>query len=443
MSKIPNVWADQDRGRGAFPSLRIYIRKVQEALDRRDGLSYSAQLMVFGIILVAIFGRCPSLFIHAQFYAEDGTVWYEQAYNFGWVRSLLIPQAGYLQTLPRLGAGLALLAPLRHAPLVMALIGALIQVLPAVILLSERCRTWAPLSTRVLFATVYVALPNAKEVHVVLTNAQWHLALAGVLLAFAAPPKGWAGHSFDLLLFAIGGFTGPFFIVLAPLVLIYWWSRRRSWSLAILAVMSIGAVTQTIVLVFGALRVKRVLGANLELFLRMIGGDIVAGSLFGSHGYALRSPMFLIVPAAFCWFAICLYCVRWANLELKLFIVYCAALLAASLRSPYIAGPKPVWELLVGQTGARYWFLPMLAFAWSSIWCARYAANRLVSIPSTVFLLLMIIGIVLDCRYRPFQDEHFLQYARYFQDAPPETHVTIPIVPDGWKMELVKRGNSR
>jgi hypothetical protein len=443
MSKVQNVWADQKPARGAHPPLRIYIRNVREAVDKRDGLSHSAQLMVFGIILVALFSRCPSLFIHAQFYAEDGTVWYAQAYNSGWVQSLLIPQAGYLQTLPRLGAGLALLAPLRHAPLVMALIGALIQVLPAMILFSERCRTWAPLSTRVLFATVYVALPNAKEVHVVLTNSQWHIALVGVLLAFAAPPKGWAGHFFDCLLFAVGGFSGPFFIVLAPLVLIYWGSRRRSWSLAILAVMSIGAVTQIMVLVFGGLRVRKDLGANLDLFLRMIGGDIVAGSLFGSHGYALRSPMFLIVPAAFCWFAICLYCVRWANLELKLFVVYCAALLAASLRSPYVAGPKPIWEELAGDTAARYWFLPMLAFVWSSIWCARYAANRLLSIPSTAILLLMIIGIVVDFRYRPFHDEHFLQYARYVQDAPPGTHITIPIVPDGWKMELVKRGNSR
>jgi hypothetical protein len=347
MSKVPNVWADKKPARGVFSSLRIYIRNVQEALDKRDGLSHSAQLMVFGLILGALFIRWPSLFLNAQFYAEDGIVWYAQAYNSSWVQSLLIPQAGYLQTLPRLGAGLALLVPLRYAPLAMALIGALIQVLPATILLSERCRTWAPLSTRALFATVYVVLPNTKEVHVVLTNSQWHLALAGVLLAFAAPPKGWVGRSFDLFLFALGGFSGPFFIVLAPLALIYWWFRRRSWSLAILAVMSIGVVAQIGVLVFGGLRVKRDLGASLDSFLRIIGGNIVAGSLFGTHGYALRSPMFLIVPAALCWFAICL---RWANLEIKLFILYCAALLAASLRSPYVEGTKPGWEVLVGAT---------------------------------------------------------------------------------------------
>ena len=85
----------------------------------------------------------------------------------------------------------------------------------------------------------------------------------------------------------------------------------------------------------------------------------------------------------------------------------------------------------------------MLAFVWSAVWCARYATNRYISIPSTALVLLMIVGVVVDRRYRPFPDEHFAQYAGYVEGAPPGTHITIPIVPDGWQMELIKRGNSR
>jgi hypothetical protein len=441
MLKVPSVRAHQKPASGAFLSLRLYLRNTQEVLDQRDGLSLSAQILVFGLILAAVFSRCPRFLTHAQFFAEDGTIWYAQAYNSGWLHSLLIPQAGYLQTLPRLGAGLALLVPLQYAPLVMAFIGALFQALPATILLSDRCRTWAPLSTRVLFATVYVVLPNAREVHVVLTNSQWHLALCAVLLAFAAPPKGWAGRFFDFFLFLIGGFSGPFCVVLVPLVVIHWWFRRRSWSLVILALMSVGALTQVLVLAVGASRIQKELGANLETFLRMIGGDIVAGSMFGNHGFALKSPMVLIVPAALCCFAICIYCFRSANLELKLFILYCAAVLGASLRSPYVAGSKPLWEVLAGATASRYWFLPMLAFAWSAIWCARYAINRLSRIASTGILLLMIIGVVTDWRYPAPPDEHFPQSVRRVQDARPGTQLTIPIVPDGWQILLVKRND--
>src|SRR5207237_3580821 len=106
----------------------------------------------FGLVVIALFSRSPSLLTHAQFYAEDGAVWYAQAYNLGWLHSLTLPQAGYLNTMPRLAAGLALLFPFSWAPLVMATVGLLIQSVPVTILLSSRCRVWAPLPTRMVLA---------------------------------------------------------------------------------------------------------------------------------------------------------------------------------------------------------------------------------------------------------------------------------------------------
>jgi len=119
--------------------------------------------VVFALVVIALFSRSPSLFTHAQFYAEDGTIWFAQAYNLGWLHSLTLPQAGYLNTMPRLAAALALLFPLNWAPLVMATVGLIIQSLPVTILLSSRCRTWAPLPTRMVLAAIYVAIPNARE----------------------------------------------------------------------------------------------------------------------------------------------------------------------------------------------------------------------------------------------------------------------------------------
>jgi len=71
-------------------------------LAKIDGLKPAWQLLVFFVALLAIFSRCPSLFTHAQFYAEDGTVWFADAYNFGWLHSLLMPNAGYYSTVERL-----------------------------------------------------------------------------------------------------------------------------------------------------------------------------------------------------------------------------------------------------------------------------------------------------------------------------------------------------
>ena len=112
--------------------------------------------------MIALFCRSPRLLTHAQFYAEDGTIWFAQAYNGGWLHSLTLPQAGYLNTMPRLAAGLALLVPLPWAPLVMVIVGMTGQALPVPILLSPRSRNLASLPTRMLLAALYVALPECQ-----------------------------------------------------------------------------------------------------------------------------------------------------------------------------------------------------------------------------------------------------------------------------------------
>ncbi|HTZ59241.1 MAG TPA: hypothetical protein VMB49_14135, partial [Acidobacteriaceae bacterium] len=194
--------------------------------------------------MAAIFSRLPGAFLHPQFFAEDGWVWYQQAYNLGWLRSLGIAQAGYLQTLPRLVAGLTLLFPMRWAPLIMNLSGAIIQALPVTALLSQRCVTWGPIPLRAFMAVLYIVIPNAPEIHIVLTNAMWHFAVLQALLAFAQPPQSWRGRLVDVLVFGIGTISGPFCILLLPCVAAYWWLRRHRWTMVTLGLLFAGTIAQ-------------------------------------------------------------------------------------------------------------------------------------------------------------------------------------------------------
>jgi hypothetical protein len=408
----------------------------------RDGLNVGQQILVFVLVMIALFSRCPSRLTHAQFYAEDGMFWFAQAYNLGWLHSLTLPDGGYLNTLQRLGAGLALLVPFQWAPLVMVAIGMSIQALPVTILLSPRCRNWGPLPLRLLMAAVYVAIPNSREIHVVLTNSQWHLALAEALLAFAASPLSWRGRALDGAVFLLAGFCGPFGIVLAPLVLLFWWLRRQRWSLVVFCLLSVGAVTQIVVLLHSVHRTHNPLGASLVALVRIVGGNIVAGALFGSHAFSTKAPMIAIVAAAVVGLGIIFYRLRFANLEWKLWVVYCTALLAASLRSPLIPGTRPLWDLLVSEVAARYWFFPMLVFLWSSVWCALYARDRAFKIAGTCLCFAMLIGVASDWRYGKFPDDNFAASVRRLHEAKPGDHVIVPIPPAGWSMELVKKAKA-
>jgi len=393
---------------------------------------------VFVLAALALFTRRTGLFLHPQFYAEDGYVWFAQAYNTGWLHSLTLPEGGYLNTLQRLVAGLSLLVPFRWSPAVMVWAGLLIQVLPLSILLSARCRDWASLRARLVFAAIYIALPNAKEIHVVLTNAQWHWALAEVLLAFAAPPRTWKGRSFDALIFLIGGFTGPFSILLIPLVLAFGWMRRQKWSFAVAGMMGIGTIIQAVLLVHGA-RSKGVLGGSFPIILRFFGGDVIEFTIFGSQNFILHAPAVLNLGFVLFGLLIHLYCLRFANLETRLFVVYCELLFIASLRSPMPSEKGPLLFLLLGNIGARYWFFPMLAFTWCVVWWAFSGGSGIVRTTGYCILCLMPIAAIRGWIYEPFPDEHFSLYAQQLQQARVGQRVVIPIIPTPKQMELVKR----
>jgi hypothetical protein len=435
-------FSDQDnRLQNWFHARSPFLKTKLQALADCDGLGTGRQLLIFALATIALLSRRPSLLTHAQFYAEDGTFWFAQAYNLGWLHSLLLPQAGYFNTMPRLAAGLALMVPLQRAPLVMAIVGLLIQALPVPILLSSRLRGWAPLPTRLLLAATYVAMPNTREILIVATNTQWHLALAALLLALAESPQTWLGCISDIAVVLAAAFSGPFCILLAPIALLFWWLRRRRWSLVISALVSLVACIQIGLLLHNSVRVHTVLGVRLDPLLRMLGGNIVAGALFGSYAFASKLPMILLVAAAFVGMSIYFYCLRFANLEWKLFLIYCAALFAASLTSPLVGGSKPLWDLLVGAVSARYWFFPMLAFVWSSVWCVVYGRDRLFKIAGVCIVLCMTFGVVHDWRYRALTDDHFVESVQRMGDAKPGDHVFFQIVPEGWTMELVKKGS--
>lgn len=420
-----------------------FFREKLSLLNAREGLSAGWLWIAFVVTLLCIFARDPSLFTHPQFWAEDGRAWYAQAYNLGWLHSLKLPLGGYLNTLQRLAAGLALLVPFRWAPLPMVLVGLLMQALPVPILLSPRCRKWAPLPMRLLFAAIYIAIPNAREVHVVCTNAQWHLAVSELLLAFAAPPRRVFGRIFDIAIFLLGSVCGPFAILLIPFLILFWWIRRQRWTLVVLGVLGAGSLLQLSLLRhYQVARHARYLGASFGMFARLLGGDVFLGALIGTSHRLYDSPLVVPIVLMIVGLAICAYCFRFASVEVRLFFVYCASIFAASLRSPLVpATPESLWYAIAIQPSMRYWFFPSLPFLFAVLWCAFFARNRAARVTGVLLALIMCRGIIKDWEMGPLVDMHFAQYAAAFEAAKPGTHVIIPLNPPTgeWKMDLIKK----
>lgn len=418
---------------------RRYLLNFADTLDLQTALSFRAQWSLALLLFFLLPTRRLSLFVHPNFYAEDAQVWFSQAYSGGWLHSLTLPDSGYLSTLQRLLTGFALIVPFHLAPLVDAIVGLIVQILPVPILLSERCRNWSPLSVRCIFAGLYALFPNGSEIHVVLTNSQWYFALALVLLAFAEQPKTLFGKVADIAFFLLAGICGPFGILLIPVMLLRLSMRLNTWAVVQVVCLAGGSLVQAIVMLQGSSRYHAFLGATLERFLHILGGEVFIASMIGGHHQLIYLPAIATLIASVFGFAVIVYCFCFAPIPLRLFMTFAGVMLAVSLRVPLIGGPKPLWVLLIEDPICRYWFIPGLSFLWGCAWCARLAPSYFMRKSGQAVLLLTCLGVLISWPYKNFTDDHFPAHAREFEVAMPGTHIRIPIYPDkGRYVDLVK-----
>jgi hypothetical protein len=129
---------------------------------RKIGDSYSFYIASSALSFLILFSRRPDVITNPQFWAEDGRVWYADAYNHGLMYSLLTPEAGYFQTISRIVAVFAQVFPLAYAPLVFNLAAIFVKLIVVNFLLSSRFSRLIPdLRYRILIACIYLALPHS------------------------------------------------------------------------------------------------------------------------------------------------------------------------------------------------------------------------------------------------------------------------------------------
>lgn len=417
--------------------------KKQEIMQAKFQPWMHAAIFLFACAVIA--SRRPDAILNAQFWNEDGHVFFADAYNFGWWAALFRTYEGYFHVLPRLGASLALLVPLRFAPLVLNLIAIGLQALPVNLLLSPRSSVWGPFRYRVMLAVAYLSLPNCWEINAIITSSQWTLALSVFLLLVASRPRNAGSRLFDLSVVSLCGLTGPFCILLLPHALFLAWRRRDRWQWATAGVLAAACFIQAWGLLNGgfASRPHYALGAGPVLFARLLAGHVYLGTLIGSNMFAAQAGLgysIVLTAIAAGGSILVVVCFLRSPLEMKLFLLFCVLILASSLISPTLGSPPGVsaWQFMAMGAGVRYWFFPSLAFAWSILWCFQSRSDVL-KVVSVILLCIMCFGVALRWRYPAFRDMHFSEYARRFESAPPGAAVTIPESTPGWNLSLVKR----
>jgi hypothetical protein len=407
----------------------------------------------FGIFLIACLItilRRIDIISYPQFWAEDGTVWYEDAYNLGVIQPFFIPVAGYLQTVSRLVGLISQIIPLVYAPLFFNVVAIGIKAVPVYLLFSTRFSKIIPsLKTKFLLAFLYVSLPNTQEVFANVTNAQWFLALSAFMILVGESVYTKKEKIFDSVILILSGLSGPFVLFLLPILILKWKDRKAEKYFKYLSsIVVICALVQGMVVFSGGLNVRshKPLEATPAMLVKITAGQVYLASLIGKEGYAelynhiLNQDRLLskfITLVIFIAGSLMVgYAVFKGSQELRLFIIFCALLFFAALSKPMGAN----WfVLMLPGSAARYWLFPMLGFIVSLVWLLSRQNVFYIRIIGGVILLISLVGVKNEWVYKQWSNLDFKNQVIQFEQAPLGREFEFKIMPRSWHtMKLVK-----
>lgn len=379
--------------------------------------------------------RKPESLLHPQFWAEDGTLFFQEAFNHGFLSTLLQPAAGYLHTFPRLVAGFSLLWPMELAPLIFNLAAFVVQLIPALYLLGPRMARLIPaLTARAAAALLFISLPASSETHVNITNSHWYLALTAVCILVAAQATETRVQALETFLAGLFSLTGPFSILflplLAPRLLGVIKGARPIRSQLVPVVIAAGAVLQ---LGFAATSARIGTAAarsgplSPQELLTAVSMHTFFNAIFGINGFArfYRALPPVAYGLGLCALALLLLVAVRDRVQPLLILFYLAA---ASIALSFLFPLNDLRIWLHPQGGPRY-FLFAVIFIHLALLHLAFAARSFRRIGYVFLAAAVFIGIPADFFHPEQPDAHWADNTTAFQSLPAGSDFYVPVVP--------------
>lgn len=401
-------------------------------------------LSIVSVVFVCaaiIFLRRPDAITQAQFWAEDGAVWYATAYRHG-LGSIFMTYAGYFGTVYRIVAATALTLPFSSVAIFFNIVALCFQLLPVLMLCGGRLPFIKYRSLGILLSLIYVCVPNSAEVFSNFSNIQWHLTFLVLLIILAKPSERLTWKIFDYSALILTGLSSPVAIMISPILLwLYWRHRTPRYRNLLFVAFCLAAIQLLYILFLSHYERVGISHPNIHYFIEMLTGQVFIGGLLGQNSVNI---LYKDPPALLAVFTLCAGIITYVFIKgpewLKLCIAYSGILIVAMLASlKPVAGFDP-WQGLTNPTGGqRYWYIPILIWIGVLMWMALRGPAKVARVIGTVGMLILIIGIVQDWRITPKTDRNFQYYVTQFEKAPSGTKIKIPTNPEGWYVNLIKK----
>lgn len=397
-----------------------------------------ASAIAFVVALLVFIARRPDLLTNAMLWAEDGAVWFAQAYNEGWWAPLLRPYAGFVQLFQRLVFDVATFLPVRWVPLFGVWVSLLVRAALPAFLFSRRF-SWVHWRAKVAFTAYYLLMPNLGDAHANVSNTPLYLGLYLLAVVLADPPRNryWRAH--DWLVLLLAGLSGPFAIFALPILAFRLFAQRDRamvWQLFTIVAAGLSAV-QLAVLGWTVSAPGQGMGNGwIDRFETVVTRVVFGFITTVRWATSFATPAVAIPAALFALVIIVAVLVRgdWRARGVALVtpLVVLFAMLTPSLTGH--AGPA-----LAGAAASERYFI-ITSATWAATLIA-FAAIYLPRLPSSVFAFSVAVCgvfILFEFPISPVAGTAFGPQASRIEAAKPGEQLVVPIAPTGWTMTLTK-----
>ena len=405
----------------------------------------------FAIILLILWSRRPDALFRAQFWAEDATVFFKQAFERPHIDSLVLPYNGYLHLIPRaIALGVVKIAPPEHAPFLFNLAAIVIAAGSVTLFSSIRFRHVVRSDFARFAACLTLAAAHpAIEIVNMLTNVHWYLTLVSLLLIVMPVYSVWGAIGATLVQLVIG-FSCPMTLMIVPLALCAAIWGRREWRPAALALTLAMAAHLSYVMFCVPREMQRPMHFDLlriaEYALDRYRGAVLyaaCGHPFAGYLYQERPAVSWSIVAGTTVVILAVLALHLPRRRFK-YVCLATALSLVWMAVHVVAGlpedPLPsvgFYAKPVGL-GTRFMFMPycITLFAMCAAWDVTNL-TRSVWLKTGVRLacaMVVVTGIVAGPKNWPFQDQQWRKNVRAARAAGWDAE--IPLNPPGWRLRL-------
>jgi len=263
-----------------YSHVQLSVRNTYINLGQFLAKNYFLAIVVFTAILLI---RGNQLLLNAQFWAEDGALFFADAFNQNSWALLIKPYNGYLHLIPRLLSQLSLFIPLTEVPFFFSMSALIFQVLPLFYIMSKRSdRLWAYPYQRWIVAIIYVCLPASEEVFMNITNIQWHLPTMILFILLSEPPRRKSIQIAEYFLICLISLTGPFVFFYSALLVVLFLLKRKIDKVTLLIFGTTSIIQATALLTSQRLS-HGMNNFDLNYKINLISNHVILPSFFGIH----------------------------------------------------------------------------------------------------------------------------------------------------------------